>query len=255
MSSSIANPWISHREPSKRATSRLFCFPYAGGGAPIFRSWQKRVPPPTEVCAIQLPGRGARIRETPFSRMRPLVSALTDALLPLFDKPFAFFGHSMGAWVSFEVARVLKEKHEIEPFHLFVSGAWAPQVGSRETPIYDLPEHEFIDALRVLNGTPKELLESAELMALLVPVLRADFAVCETYKYATGPPLDCAVTAFGGLQDRRLSRGDLKAWSEQTTGPFAMRMLPGDHFFLHENEPAIVESIVAELGKSANNSA
>lgn len=251
MSSSVANHWISRPEPRSLAPSRLFCFPYAGGGATIFRSWPEGIPQTTEVCTVQLPGRGPRIRETPFSRMRPLVSALTDALLPLFDKPFAFFGHSMGAWVSFEVARRLRTKHQIEPFHLFVSGAWAPQTPRRETPMYDLPDAEFIEAVRVLNGTPGELLDNPELMSVVLPLLRADFAVCETYTYTNGPRLKCPITVFGGLQDRRLTRSDLEAWREQTTGSFSMRMFPGGHFFLHAKESPLIRSLAAELAKTA----
>ena len=183
--------------------------------------------------------------------MDPLVSALTDALLPLLDKPFAFFGHSMGAWVSFELARRLQTNHELEPIQLFPSGAWAPQIGSRESPIHDLPEPEFIEALKLLNGTPREVLDHPELMKLLLPILRADFEVCERYKYAAGPPLKCPITAFGGLEDRRLRRSDLTAWKEQTTGSFALQMLAGDHFFLHSTEAELLRTIAKALRESA----
>jgi medium-chain acyl-[acyl-carrier-protein] hydrolase len=154
----VASRWISRFKPQPQSRLRLFCFPYAGGGATIFRSWPDELASSVEVCAIQLPGRGARMTEKPFIRMSALVSALTDALLPLFDKPFAFFGHSMGAWICFELARRLQREHAIEPLHLFVSGAGAPHVPSRELPLHALPEDEFIEALGGLNGTPKELL-------------------------------------------------------------------------------------------------
>jgi len=226
---------------------RLFCFPYAGGGAPIFRAWPDALPSTVEVCAIQLPGRGPRMMEKPFRRMPALVSALTDALLPLFDKPFAFFGHSMGAWISFELARRLQSKHRVEPLHLFVSGAGAPHVPSRELPLHALPEAELIKALGGLNGTPKELLESEELMQLMLPILRADFAVCETYAYRNGSILNCPITAFGGLQDRRLYRSDIKAWSAETNASFSMKMFPGDHFFLHTAATLLLPVLKAEL--------
>jgi medium-chain acyl-[acyl-carrier-protein] hydrolase len=191
--------------------------------------------------------------EKPFIRMPALVSALTDALLPLFDKPFAFFGHSMGAWIGFELARRLQTKHRVEPLHLFVSGAGAPHVPSREHPLHDLPEDEFIQALGGLNGTPKELLESEELMQLMLPILRADFAVCETYTYKNGSVLNCPITAFGGLQDRRLYRSDIKAWREETNSTFTMKMLPGDHFFLHTAATLLLPLLATELDRMARN--
>ena len=247
MSSIAATNWISRPHPRPRSSLRLFCFPYAGGGAPIFRSWPDKLPAAVEVCAIQLPGRGPRMMDKPFKRMPALVSALTDGLLPFFDKPFAFFGHSMGAWISFEVARRLQSKHSLEPLHLFVSGAGAPHMPSREHPIHDLPEDELREALKRLNGTPKELLENDDLMQLLLPTLRADFSVCETYVYRNGSLLNCPITAFSGLQDRRLYRSDLKAWDAQTNSSLSIKMFPGDHFFLHTAEPLLLQLLNAEL--------
>lgn len=249
MSSIAATNWISRLQPRPQSRLRLFCFPYAGGGAPIFRSWPNHLPGAVEVCAIQLPGRGPRMMDKPFKHMPALVSALTDGLLPLFDKPFAFFGHSMGAWISFEVARRLQSKHHLEPLHLFVSGAGAPHVPSREHPIHDLPEDELLQALKRLNGTPEELLEHTELIRLLLPTLRADFSICETYTYRNGSLLNCPITAFAGLQDRRLYRSDLKAWAMQTSSAFSTKMFPGDHFFLHTAEPLLLQLLNAELGQ------
>jgi medium-chain acyl-[acyl-carrier-protein] hydrolase len=251
MSSTAVTRWISRPTSKPQFRLRLFCFPYAGGGAQIFRSWSDQLPEAVEVCAIQLPGRGARMMDKPFTRMPALVSALTDQLLPLFDKPFAFFGHSMGAWISFEVARRLQSKHGVEPLHLFVSGAGAPHVPSRELPLHNLPEAELLKAVRRLNGTPKELLESDDLMQLLLPTLRADFAVCETYAYRNGSVLNCPITAFGGLQDRRLFRSDLKAWRSETNSSFSIKMFPGDHFFLHTAEPILLDLLSAELERPA----
>lgn len=249
MSKTATSRWISRPLPQPQARLRLFCFSYAGGGAPIFRSWPGKLPPSVEVCAIQLPGRGPRMMESPFTRMPPLVSTLTDALLPLFDKPFALFGHSLGALISFEVARRLQSRHGVEPLHLFVSGSNAPQVPSREQPLHNLPEAEFINALGTLNGTPQEVLANQELMQLMIPILRADFAVCETYVYKDGSLLSCPITAFGGLQDRKLYRSDIKAWRSQTTASFSMQMLEGDHFFLHSAEPQLLAMLSAELSR------
>jgi medium-chain acyl-[acyl-carrier-protein] hydrolase len=252
MSSKVATNWISRPKPQPQSRLRLFCFPYAGGGAQIFRSWPDKLPEAVEVCAIQLPGRGPRMMDKPFKRMPALVSALTDQLLPLFDKPFALFGHSMGALISFEVARRLQSKHAVEPLHLFVSGLGAPHVPSREHPLHDLPEAELLKALKRLNGTPKELLESDDLMQLLLPTLRADFSVCETYTYRNGSILNCPITAFGGLKDSRLNQKKLEAWRLQTSSSFSIRMFPGDHFFLRTAERLLLQSLSAELKRLAS---
>ena len=235
---------------------RLICFPYAGGGASIYRPWSDNLPPTIEVCSIQLPGRGARLLEKPFSRISPLVSALGQALLPLLDKPFAFFGHSMGALVSFELARLLQKKGGPLPLHLFVSGAAAPFLPPREIALYKLPETEFIKALHSLNGTPKELLESEELMQLLLPTLRADFAVCDTYTYKDGPALRCPITVCGGTRDRKLSRrSDLQAWRSETEASFSVQMFPGDHFFLHTAQSQLLALLSQELDQPVRHNA
>jgi medium-chain acyl-[acyl-carrier-protein] hydrolase len=243
----MTNPWIYCREPRADAQLRLFCFPYAGGGAPIFHSWPDELPQTVETCVIQLPGRGTRLMEKPYRRMDSLVLALAKALAPLLDKPFAIFGHSMGAWIGFELARRVRRERGLEPRHLFVSGASAPHLPQRERPLHALPEKEFFDALRKIVGTPKEILESEEFMRLITPTLRADFAVCETYAYVRRPALSCRLTAFGGLNDHRLRRSDIAAWREETRGLFGVQMFPGDHFFIHTSTQPILTLLAREL--------
>jgi medium-chain acyl-[acyl-carrier-protein] hydrolase len=246
--------WLAYREVNPRARLRLFCLPYAGGGASVFRGWAAALPADVEVCPVQLPGRESRLREPPFERARPLVEALAGALEPHLGMPFALFGHSMGAMLCFELARELRRRQWPPPLHLFVSGRRAPQLPAREAPIHDLPEPEFLARLRELNGTPEEVLGHAELMRLLIPVLRADFAVNETYVFTPGEPLDLGISAFGGLGDPEVSRDELEAWREQARGAFRLRLLPGDHFFLHGARDLITESVardLAELGRAA----
>ncbi|HKG20773.1 MAG TPA: alpha/beta fold hydrolase, partial [Blastocatellia bacterium] len=175
--------WIACARPNPRARLRLFCFPYAGGSSASYRPWADRIPRSVELCAVQLPGRGSRLSEPPFDRLVPLVQAIKPIILQLLDKPFALFGHSMGARIAFELARLLRREENLEPAHLFISGCRAPQLPVEDRAVYGLPDPEFIDELRRLNGTPKEVLENRELMQLMIPLLRADFAVCGTYTY------------------------------------------------------------------------
>lgn len=239
--------WIAFRKPNPQARLRLFCFPYAGTGASIFRTWPAGLPEDVEVCPIQFPGRGSRLMETPFTQLSPPIQALAQALVPLLDKPFAFFGHSLGALVGFELARQLRRQSGVQPVRLFVSADRAPQIPHRDRPIHALPEAEFLGELRRLNGIPREVLEEAELMQIMLPVLRADFAVYETYVYSSEPPLNCPISTFGGLQDHRVSRGDLEAWRDQTSGSFSLRMFPGDHFFLRTTQPLLLHALSQEL--------
>lgn len=219
----------------------------------MFHSWLDSFPVHIELCAVQFPGRANRLREPPMTRLTPLVQCLEQALLPYFDKPFAFFGHSLGALVSFELACALRSRHaELMPVHLFVSGRYAPQLPCRHTPIHELPEVEFIEAVSRFNGTPREVLQSADLMRLLVPVLRADFAVNETYRYRPEPLLDCPISAFGGLQDPVITREDLEAWREQTHCQFTLRLFPGNHFFLEEARTMLLQAMLHDLIRFLN---
>ena len=243
----IGYPWIlcTNRRPDARL--RLFCFPYAGGGAGIFRTWSDALPPTVEVCAVQLPGREWRIRETPFNDLIPLVQTLVPVLRPYFDIPFTFFGHSMGALIGFELARRLSTHEGRGPVHLFVSGCRAPQLPDPGPPIHALPRAAFVSELRRLNGTPEEVLGNLELMQLLLPTLRADFALCETYVYSPQLPLDSSISAFGGLQDAEVSHEELALWREQTRSSFTLRLFPGDHFFLHNVLSLMLQAVSQDL--------
>ena len=239
--------WFAYPRPNPQARLRLFCFPYAGGSALVYRNWPDLVPKDIEVCLLNLPGRGGRLAEEPHTRLLPLAEAVGEAIVPHLDKPFAFFGHSMGALIGFELARHLRRQDRPQPAHLFVSGRAAPQVPAADPVTYDLPEDEFIRELRRLNGTPGEVLEHPELMHLVLPLLRADFSVCETYEYTAEPSFDFPITAFGGLQDDEAPRESLEAWAEHTLRSFKLHMLPGDHFFLNSARPLLLQALSREL--------
>jgi medium-chain acyl-[acyl-carrier-protein] hydrolase len=242
------NSWVKSPKPNPAARLRLFCFPYAGGGAHTYRTWPQALPADVEVCPVNLPGRESRLREPAFKQLGPLVDALVPQLLPLLDRPYALFGHSMGAMIAFETARRLRGRKVAGPQHLFVSGRRAPQLppkGERRT--YDLPEAEFIEELGRLNGTPREVLEHPELLELLLPILRADFSICQTYAYAPGEPLDIPITAFGGVEDQDVGRARLEAWREQTSGAFKLHLIPGDHFFINSARARVCHLLTDEL--------
>jgi medium-chain acyl-[acyl-carrier-protein] hydrolase len=221
---------------------RLFCFPYAGGGDFTFRSWQQNLSETIEVCAVQLPGRGSRIDEPPCIQIDQLISTAGEALAPYFDKPFALFGHSMGALIAFELTRHLRTEYGVQPVHLFVSGRPAPQTVSEPLDLDQL-DAELLEMLRRLDGTP----ENPELIELVLPMLRADMALCNSYIYTPQPPFNFPITAFGGLDDYGVPRHSLEGWREHTTGPFVLRLFPGDHFFLNTCRAPLLEAISKEL--------
>lgn len=239
--------WISFHKPRPKADVRLLCFPYAGGGALAYRHWAASMPETIEVLPVQLPGRERRLREPPYTRLDPLVEAATAGLLPYLDRPFAIFGHSMGALIGLEIARKLRREHQLEPVHLLVSARRAPQLPPDHTGDYKLPHDELIERLREMNGTPAEVLEHPELMELMLPLLRADFELNETYEPTEHPPLECPVTAFGGLEDTEVPKETLEAWSDVSAGPFKLRMFPGDHFYLNQHQKVLIQAITEEL--------
>ena len=241
------SPWLACYKPNPAARVRLFCFPFAGGGASVYRVWAGDLPSDVEVCPVQLPGRETRMREPAIGGMDALIAAAAPALRPLMDMPFCFFGHSMGAVVSFELARHLRRTDGPMPLGMFVSGRRAPHVPNPDPPKFDLPESEFIEEIQRLNGTPDEALQSRELMQLMLPVLRADCEVIDTYTYVDESPFSIPVTAFGGLTDDEAPRDEMDAWSEQTSGRFVLRMLPGDHFFLQTARTSLTGLIARDL--------
>jgi len=241
--------WLPSLGKFSRGRLRLFCLPYAGGGASLFYPWSKQLPPEIEVCPVQLPGRETRISEQAFSEIDALLDPLVHILLPYLSRPYAFFGHSMGALISFELVRTLRSNALARPpLRLIVSGRRAPQLPDSNPPTYHLPEADFIAELRRLKGTPEAVLQDPELLHLLLPLLRADFALCETYSYTPESPLTCPISAIGGLQDNEVSPEHIAAWSKQTTNAtFKLRFFAGDHFFLHKERVALLQALTQDL--------
>lgn len=225
--------WVEHLSPARGQSLRMYCFPYAGGSSHVFRIWQRHLPEQVDMCLVHLPGRGRRLSERPFTRLKPLVETIADVLFNESPIPFVFYGHSMGALISFELARELRRRRSTGPRQLFLSGRRAPTVPSPEGPTFNLPHDEFIAKLRRLNGTPHELLEVPEATELFLPLMRADFELVDTYAYEAEDPLSCPITAYGGLEDELISLESLREWQKQTYAACRQRMFPGDHFFIH----------------------
>ena len=235
------------RPRQEPAALRLFCFPYAGGGASIYRALAQAVPGQIEVVPVQPPGRENRLNEPAQRLIGDLLDLLEGEILPLLDRPYAFFGYSLGATVAFELALRLDQRHQLPPRHVVVAARQAPHLATRRPPIHALPDPEFLDALRDLEGTPVEALDHPELMQLLMPLLRADFEIVETYEARQRPALSCTLTAFGGLKDRDVMREDLEGWRGYGQEPFKIRMFPGGHFFINENRDQLLAALLQEL--------
>lgn len=239
-----ADLWLS-RQRSVRTPPRLrlFCLPYAGGGAQIYRTYSQVLPDDIEVCAVQLPGRERRFREPALESVDAIVDRLAPVVSELSDRPYAVLGHSLGALVGFELLRRLRKDGEPLPLRLFASGHRAPHLPDPDPPIHHLPDAQFVEELRQLNGTPQEVFESPELLELILPVLRADFTAAETYVYRSEVPLPCPITALGGTNDVMIPRESLQAWQEHTTGNFEAHFLEGDHFFIHQRHKDVIRIV------------
>ena len=242
------NPWLILGKPKRKTRLHLFCFPYAGGGASVFRQWQANMPESIQICPVQLPGRENRITEPPFTRLSLLVDAMVKNLDSYFDLPFAFFGHSIGAKIAFELVRELRRKKGVQPVHLFVSGSRPPHI-PEPRPLHMLPEHEFVKEFRRFSGTPEAVMQSRDLMEMYLPILRADFSIDETYVYYEDNPLDCPISAFGGSEDNETNREELDAWRQHTLSSFTLQMFQGNHFFIKSSQSLLLDSISRVLAQ------
>lgn len=216
-----------------RPALRLVCFPWAGAGASVFRRMAPHLPPTVEVLAIQYPGREDRFVEDHLRRMEALVDHVLDDLIPLCDRPLVLFGHSMGAWVAYEVARALKAQLDREPTALIVSGCGSPASGGwDQRSASDASDEEFVAEMRRIGGTPREILADSGMLRAWLPVLRADYEVLDTYASRPTAPLSCALVGCAGDRDPCVSPQAMEAWRGCTTGSFQVRWFAGDHFYL-----------------------
>ena len=239
-----ASDWIAYRKSKPDARLRLFCFHYLGGSASVFREWSDHLPLDIEVCPIQLPGRENRINEQPFTELTQLVETLTQVLIPHLDKPFAFYGHSMGNLISFEVAHLLRQQYSCSPIHLLVGGLSAPQ----SVAAY-WPKDKSFSEERILKlmEIPREVQEDKQFMEHLMSICRVDYQLSQSYIYSNKEPLDCPISAWCGEQDSLVSQDDILGWHQQTKNTFKLHMIPGKHLFLTTNRKLLLKAISQEL--------
>ncbi|SRR5216684_611903 len=244
-----ASPWLIRFRSRNTAQVhlRLFCFYYAGASASIFRSWDQAMPEGIEVVAIQLPGREYRLDE-PLLTDAHEIAGLIAEILPL-DRRFVFFGHSMGVFLGFEVARLLREQGLRGPEMFIASGRNAPQFKWRDTGMQLLPDDEFVAAVTAYNGTPEALLRDAALRDLWLPRLRADLTVSAQYRYIEKEPLECPIVVLSGNEDELSTEAGLNGWRTQTTAEVRYFRFAGNHFFLHSAEQPVLSRIAEELTK------
>jgi medium-chain acyl-[acyl-carrier-protein] hydrolase len=240
----MTNGWVPSAGMNRSARFRLFCFPHAGGGASAFGNWSRRLPASVEVVALHLPGREERHRTPPLSQLEPLLHSLVEALRPYLDLPFAFYGHSLGAWLAFYLARRLRRDALPQPLHLFIAAARAPQLESRYPGIHTLSPNLFLDELRQrYDNIPAAIWNDPDLLALIVPPLQADFQLMESIQYPDEAPLACPISAWGGLDDAIISQAEISAWGMQTRASFFAEMMAGGHFFVKSHAPAFLDRL------------
>lgn len=247
VAAATGTPWVVRHLTAGSPTLRLFCFAYAGSGASAFRSWAALLPPWIELCAVQLPGRENRIGEPLRHRLADLVIEAADGMASLLEPPFAFFGHSLGALLAFELCRTFRRAGGPLPERLLVSAHVAPQLAYMRRLLYKLPDPELLQELRRYDGTPEAVFANAELVQLLLPVVRADFELLDTYTYTAEPPFEFPISAFAALDDTEVRFQDVESWLNQTLGTFTFRQFPGGHLFLQTAARDLVEDVCSDL--------
>jgi pyochelin biosynthetic protein PchC len=237
MSPSTSESW-TRRFHSSPGPARLVCFPHAGGAATVYFELSKVLAPRLQVVAVQYPGRQDRMAQPPLTAIEDLAAPVAD-LLAGEDGPVSLFGHSMGALVAFEVARLLQARG-CAPAALYVSGRRPPQLPDEDAQRTRTDEQLMAELIR-LGGTDASVLENEPLVAMILPSMRADYEALRSYRFRPGPPLPCPVVALTGDRDPLVAVKDELGWQEHTTGGFDLLVYPGGHFYLFDHLPAVSE--------------
>ncbi|MFC8373871.1 MULTISPECIES: thioesterase II family protein [unclassified Streptomyces] len=244
------SPYFTVYRPSPDASVRLVCLPHAGGAASFYVPVAQALAPRVEVLSVQYPGRHERHNHPLVPDIGTLADRIADALMACADRPYALFGHSMGAIVGFEVARRMEDAGR-GPVELFASGSRAPSVERRGERWHQTSDAEFVARVQSMGGAGSELLDDPDMRRMLLPALRNDYRAIERYEYRAQPPLACPVTAFAGADDPRVTVAEVRSWARHTTGPFSVEVHPGGHFFLADHREAVLDTVTGHLGNRA----
>jgi medium-chain acyl-[acyl-carrier-protein] hydrolase len=244
--SAVRSPWFREEPGRGPGRLRLFCLPHAGAGSLAFMGWDRVLSEDVEVVPVRPPGREERFWDPPYTRADSYVRDLGGALVWNLDGPYALFGHSVGALLAYELTRFLVAAGAPAPAHLFVSGRIAPHLADPRPVLHRMPDSTLLRELSALGGLPEVAAATPELLDYLLPVLRADLAVNETYRHAEGPRLSVPITALGGAQDPKVTPAELAAWRELTDGPFEQHLFDGGHFFVATQR----DRLLATLGRT-----
>jgi medium-chain acyl-[acyl-carrier-protein] hydrolase len=247
--------WFVISRPKPLARYRLFCFPYAGGSASAYLPWEELLPPQVELVAIQAPGRASRLDEGLLTSVAEVAEQLVGVIPPMLDRPYLTYGHSMGSTVSFELLHLLKERNLPLPHRYFAAARQAPHLPRRIAPFYDFPLPEFITELRRFGGTPDVILESAELMEMLEPLLRTELRAAYAYHRDPVVKLECGASVFGGARDEIVLPEELSGWQEHFHQRMDFRLFAGGHFFLEDSKEQVVSAICESIGLSRSGTA
>ncbi len=239
-------PVIVRLSEHSHPATKLFCLPYAGGPATLYKKWS--VPLQAfDIYGVQIAARAASGDDAVMQRVDSCVAWLIDKIAALTSEPYALFGHSVGALLAFETARALQAMDCPLPVRLFVSGFPAPQLPRRLPAFHDLPLQKLLAVAQRLDAVPSAAFKNQDLIELLLPILRADLALAELYTYSPAPPLPVPITCFGGLADATVGRAQLSEWQDQTSSGFTLKMLPGNHMFVHSAYKRICHEIEREI--------
>ena len=243
MIKTVKNKWLFVPQNKVAPDIRIICFPYAGGSSATYMQWKNELPKNVELVIIQAPGKGARMFEPLHHSMSELIDDLLQHISPVLEKPYVLLGHSLGSRVAFELMVKLQERGSPLPEHFFALGSRGPHIYSEEEISYKLPDAEFIEHIKTLNGTPQEILDNQEMMKFLMPILRADFKISETYTYKGTATFDIPLSVLGGIEDKAVSLYQLQSWKGFFSKPMDLHQLAGDHFFIDTNKQGVLKIV------------
>lgn len=237
------------------AKIRLFCFTYAGASVQAFINWNTYVPDFIEVIGFELPGHGRRLVESaPCRTSQEAAKYIADTLEPVLDRPYALFGHCLGAVLAYEATRILKDRGVRQPIHLLASGARGPHCGIPIGNVKHMNDDQFIDHFNRVYGASMDILRSPQLGPLVLPVVKADAYMTQEYCYSPGAPVDYDITAIAGEKDPDITTEQMQAWRQHTIGKVTCQFYPGNHFFFLDHGREVLADFSRVLAQYVDSS-